>query len=335
MKAAIFDGRTVVIKNAARPEPKPSQVLIRVRAAGICGTDIAVVKGFLKRPVPLILGHEVAGDVAAVGHEVDVSWTGKRVTVEINSNIDNNCYFCRHNILTQCVSRKAIGLDVNGGFAEYMTADGYLLHEIPPELTYQEAVFIEPLASAYQVFEMMPLDEQDRIIAIFGPGRLGLLLTQVARTKGLKVIMIGGSKKKLALARQFGVSQTINRHDNINIHQMILSLTQGLGADIVADTTGNPNAIQDIVASCRTRGKIHIKSTHGLSVSMPITEMVVRELTLYTSRCGPFDKAIKGLRSGQISVSPLISKEYPLIEINEALASYEKDDNHIKSIIVM
>jgi len=335
MKAAVFDGRGFDVREVSEPELTSSGVVIRVRAAGVCGTDVAVVKGFLKKPVPIILGHEVAGEVVAVGSHADQGWLGRRVVVEINSHIDRTCYFCQRGVFTQCVSRKAIGLDVHGGFADYMSVEEYLLHEIPRHLSFMEATFIEPLASAYQVFEMMPQTEDDRVIAIFGLGKLGLLLTQVARTKGMEIIAVDGSDKKLALARHFGAVHTLNRHNAGSIPEQIRMLTHGLGADIVADTSGNPDVLKDIVSSCRTRGKLHIKSTHGMSVPMPLTDMVVRELTLYTSRCGPFDKAIYGLASGQISVNQLISKIYPLSQISEALMAYEKDRDHIKSVIIM
>ncbi|MFX1495863.1 MAG: zinc-binding dehydrogenase [Promethearchaeota archaeon] len=333
MKAAIFDGKEINLKEIPVPELTKSQVLIKVKAAGICGTDLAIVKGTLPTPTPLILGHELAGEVVKVGEDVENSWLGRRIVSEINTNIDFNCYYCKRDIFTQCLSRKAIGIDIDGGFADYFAVESYLIHEIPDSISFNDAVFIEPLAAAYQIFETMPIDYNDTNIAIFGLGKLGLLIVQVALLMNLELIVIDGSDKKLELAKTFGAKYLINRLKVKNIPNEIKKITSGLGADIVVDATGNPNAVSDIIASCRTRGKIHIKSTHGLDTPMNLTDIVVRELTIYSSRCGPFNKAIEGLKSGKIQVKDLISKEFPLEKINEAFASYEKSRDHIKTIL--
>lgn len=335
MKAVVFDGKGINLASMPQPRPKDSQALIRVKAAGICGTDLAILKGHLSTPTPLILGHEFAGEVIEVGKSVDKSWVGKRVTSEINSNIDNNCFYCKRKIFTQCVSRKALGIDINGGFAEYIAVESYLLHEFPASISFEEATFIEPLAAAYQTFETMPLGSDDKLVGIFGLGKLGLLILQIAKLKGLDLIVIDGSEKKLSLAKKFGAKYLINRLKTDNIPKKIRDFTNGLGADIVIDATGNPDAIKDVISSCRTRGKLHVKSTHGLETSINLTDIVLREITLYSSRCGPFVKAIEGLKSGNISVKELISKKFKLEEIHEAFASYEKSRDHIKTILLM
>lgn len=333
MKAAVFDGNKVKLKEVNKPSLKKAQVLIKVKAAGICGTDVAIVRGWYEVSPPLILGHEFAGKVVEVGDNIDQSWLGKRVTAEINTNIDFNCYYCKKEIFTQCLNRKAVGIDVDGAFAEYIAVNEYLVHEIPDNLSYKEATFIEPLAAAYQTFELMPIEKNDTTIAIFGLGKLGLLIAQVANLKDLHLIVVDGSDKKLELAKSFGADYTINRLKTKNISERIKDYTDGIGADIVVDATGNEKALKDITASCRTRGKIHIKSTHGLEVPLNITDIVVREITIYTSRCGPFEKAIKGLHSGEIEVKSLISVEYNLKEIETAFELYGKNRDQIKTII--
>ena len=332
MKAAIFDRQRVSVKDVSIPKVGQTEVLIKIKNAGICGTDLAIAKGVLPTPIPIVLGHEFSGKVVKIGQDVDKEWLNKRVTSEINSNIDNECYFCKRKIFSQCISRKAIGIDMDGAFADYIAVESYLLHELPPTISYKEATFIEPLAAAYQIFQMMPLGEDDKIAAVFGLGRLGLLILQVVKTKGLKVIGIDGSNEKLELGRKLGADHTINRLKTENIPKEIKRYTNGLGSDIVIDATGNPQALDDIVKSCRTRGKIHLKSTHGLASPMNLTDIVVREITVYSSRCGPFEKAILGLVSGEIKVNQLISKEFPLKDINRAFDSYKNRDN-IKTIL--
>lgn len=333
MKAAVYDGAKMTIKNVPDPKITKTQALVRVTMVGICGTDLAILNGDLPTPTPIILGHEFVGEVVRIGKQVKPSWLNKRVTSEINSNIDFNCYYCKQGLFTQCKSRKAIGIEIDGALAEYIAVESYLLHEIPDSISYAEATFIEPLAAAYQTFETMPIEKDDKIIAIFGLGKLGLLIAQVALSKGLKLIVIDESDKKLNLAKEFGAQHLINRLMCEDAPSEIITLTKGLGADIVVDATGNPNALNDVIASCKTRGKIHIKSTHGVESSINLTDMVVRELTLYTSRCGPFDKAIKGLESGKIRVDKLISKKFELKEIQEAIDYYKINQDHIKSII--
>lgn len=333
MKAAVFDRNEIKIKEVSKPKPTNSQALIRVKAAGICGTDLAIVKGHLPTPTPLILGHELAGQVVEVGKNVDSSWIGKRVTSEINSNIDFECFYCKREIFTQCISRKALGIDIDGAFAEFIAVESYLLHEVPRSISFEEATFIEPLAAAFQIFQMMPLEHDDRTITIFGLGKLGLLISQVAKMNGLDLIVVDGSEKKLALAKKYGASYVLNYLEIEDIPQKIQKITGGLGADIVVDATGNPKALHDIISSCRTRGKLHIKSTHGLATPINLTDIVVRELTLYSSRCGPFEKAIEGLKSGKIHVKELISQEYRLEDIHKAISSYERSRDHIKTII--
>ncbi|MFW9988980.1 MAG: alcohol dehydrogenase catalytic domain-containing protein, partial [Candidatus Odinarchaeota archaeon] len=307
MKAAVFDGKKIKLKIVSDPKLEDSQVLVHVKAVGICGTDLAIVKRDLPTPTPIIPGHELVGEVLKLGKDVEQSWLNKRVTSEINSNIDFNCYYCKKGQYSQCISRKAIGIDIDGALAEYIALESYLLHEIPDSISDDHATFIEPLAAAYQTFEMMPVGQNDKIMVIFGLGKLGLLITQVALLKGLSLITIDGSNKKLNLAKKFGANHLINRMNCKNIPNKIKELTNGLGGDIIVDTTGNPDALKDVIASCRTRGKIHIKSTHGIETPINLTDVVVRELTLYSSRCGPFEKAIEGIKSGNIKVEELIS----------------------------
>ena len=333
MRAVIFDGQKNHIQEVSIPKVSDTQVLIKVKAVGICGTDFAIANGDLPAETPLILGHEFSGEVVEVGNDVDHSWLGKRVTSEINSNIDFNCYYCQRGIYTQCISRKAIGIDINGALAEYIAVESYLIHEIPLDLSFEEATFIEPLAAAYQTFEMMPLNQHDNSIAIFGLGKLGLLILQVAKLYDLNIIAIDGSEFKLSLAKKYGTKHLINRLKVNNVPVEIKRLTNDLGADIVIDSTGVPEVLDQIVASCRTRGKIHIKSTHGIDTLINLTDIVVREITLYSSRCGPFELAINGLQAGKIEVKELISNIIPFDDVESVFTSMRANRDLIKIVV--
>ncbi|MHA2294480.1 MAG: zinc-dependent alcohol dehydrogenase [Candidatus Hodarchaeales archaeon] len=334
MKAAVFNGNDITLKEVSKPIPKKNQVLIHVRAAGICGTDVAITRGLLTNtPVPLILGHEFAGYIVAVGPEVDSSWIGRRVTAEINTATCGLCYFCLKDIKTQCNERKSLGIHVDGAFAEYLAIEVDLLHELPKSISYPDATIIEPLAAAYQTFVTMPLSSDDKSIVIFGTGKMGLLILQIAKAKGLEVIAVAGTEKKLELANKLGASEIINRYEIQDIAREIMDITDGIGADIVVDVTGNPKALQQVVSSCRALGKLHIKSTYGVT-PINLRDIVMREITVYTSRCGPFQKAIDGLESRTISTNDFITRVYNLTDVKEAFDTYGKDEGHIRTIIM-
>ncbi|MHA2131765.1 MAG: zinc-binding dehydrogenase, partial [Promethearchaeota archaeon] len=281
------------------------------------------------------LGHEFAGEIIKVGDIVSQEWLNKRVTAEINTSIDFNCYFCKQGLRSQCKSRRALGIDIDGALAEYIAIDSYLLHEIPDSLSFAEATFIEPLAAAYQIFETMPIDPNDKTMVIFGAGKLGLLITQVALLKGLNLIVVDGVHEKLSLAKKLGAQRQINRYDGFNVQKAIKIFTNDLGADIVVDATGNPIALNDIVAVCKTRGKIHLKSTHGIETPINLTDIVLREITIYSSRCGPFKKAIEGLETGNIKVNKLISKKFELKDVKKVLDYSKKNPDLIKIIVTI
>jgi len=332
LKAAVFNGKRIVLKEVPKPFPEEHQVLIRVRAVGICGTDLAISKRKILTPIPIIIGHEFAGEVVVDNSDSDISLIGQRVTAEINTNICGQCYFCKRNIHTQCLERKALGIHINGAMADYLAIDVSLLHKIPDSVSYEEATFIEPLAAAYQTFEMMSINNDDHIIAIFGMGKLGLLLLQIAKKKGLETIVVDGSKKKLELAQQLGADHLINRHDNAEVPRIIKNMSE-VGADIVIDASGSPQALKDVVSSCRSRGKLHIKSTHGEPTRINLTEIVQREITLYTSRCGPFKKAIDALKSNYVIVGKLNTHIYSLEQVEQVFNSYGNNKDHIRTIL--
>ncbi len=333
MEAAQIDEKGhLACRDVLVPEPRPGEARIKVRAGGICGTDMAIVVGTLPTPRSIILGHEIAGVVDNVGAGVKKTWIGVPVTTEINRFSCGKCFFCLHNMPTQCIHRKAIGIDIDGGFADYLITDANLLHKIPPKLDFMAATFIEPLAAAIQTFKLMPLGDLDQVIAIFGPGKLGLLILQVTRAlfPGRTVIMVGRSAFRRKLAGQFGANAVIDA-GVINPVEEIRHLTNGLGADVVIEATGNPEAMDWAVRACRTRGKLAVKSTHGVPTPVNLTDVVVREITIFSSRCGPFEEAIPLLRDGKVDVGPMISRVFSLSAVEEAFAFLAEKGDYIKA----
>lgn len=320
MKAIVRTDRGVEVRDVPTPAAGRGEARIRVEAAGICGTDLAIVAGTLPTPRPLVLGHEIAGVVDEVGAGVDPAWVGKRVTTEINLNTCGECFFCQREEPTQCLQRKALGIDVDGGFARHVVTEGRLLHELPADLSFDEGTFVEPLAAAVQTFARQPLGPADEHVVVVGPGKLGQLIIQVAKARApaVHVTAVGRGTAKLAVAEQVGADLVVNARE-IDPVSVVNELTDGVGADAVVDASGNPAVLPLLNELCRARGKIYLKSTHGVDAPVNITDLVVREIDVFTSRCGPFPAAIELLAAGQIQLAPLVAKVFPLEQFPDAL----------------
>ncbi|MHA1230717.1 MAG: zinc-dependent alcohol dehydrogenase [Candidatus Helarchaeota archaeon] len=325
MKAAVLRDSGINIETVPKPIPREGQVLIKNIAVGICKTDISIIKGDYKIPLPRILGHEFAGIIEEVGNGVKGLKPGDRVTSEINISC-GHCYFCRSGQRTQCLTVKAIGIYEDGAFAEYTLTPAYNVHKIG-NIDFNNATFIEPLAAAINTFDMSPLKKQHKNVVVIGAGKLGLLILQVAKIYGRKVIVIG--KSHLNLAKNLGADMIINAQKE-DFRKIIYDHTNEVGADVVVETTGNPQGIEMALDIIRNRGLICLKSTHGLMVPLDLTKIVVKELHLQGSRCGNFKKAIKMFH--KIRVKPLISKIYSLNDIKKAIKEAQKSEN-IKIII--
>jgi len=327
MLAAVYDGKDLVLKeDVSLPKLKESDVLIKVKAAGICGTDLSILKRTYQIPVPRILGHELSGVVSEVGKKVTQVQVGDRVTSEINLSC-GNCYFCKSGQRTQCLSVKAIGIYEDGAFAKYIKVPESNLHKIF-DIPFEEATFIEPIAAALQTFEMAPLQQNDNTVVIIGAGKLGLLILQVIKNRGRKAIVV--DKSHLELAKELGADVIIPlEKDPV---KKVMEETKNIGADIVVEATGTPDSMDLALSLVRNRGTINLKSTHGIRTMTDLTQIVVRELKLQGSRCGPFTPAIEMLKEGKIQVKPLISATFPLTQIKEAIDAATKSEN-IKIIL--
>ena len=296
-------GQLSLQKNYPRPTPGPGEALLRMRYAGICGTDLALTAGY-KGGFNGVLGHEyVAEVVEAPGHE---EWVGRRVVGEINT-ICGECDHCRRGLITHCQNRRVLGIiNWDGAFAEYLISPLYLLHSVPDNVPDEMAVFVEPLAAAYAALRDTPKDAGDRVI-IFGDGRLGQLIARVFQAEGYHPLLIGRHAKKLALAAQAGV-------------ETALEPPAGQEYDIAIDVTGNAQALQQIFGLLRPRGALILKTTSAYKSELDLSPVVVNELRVIGSRCGPFPRAIRALSQGDIDPRPLITAQFPLEQAETAFA---------------
>ncbi len=301
MRCLYFDGRKLVYRrDRPLPERGHGQALVRVIKAGICAPDLEVLKGYMAfKGVP---GHEFAG---IVEQSDDTSLIGARVAGEINLSC-GSCVLCIQGLTTHCRARTVLGIaGKDGAFAEYLTLPERNLHVLPDTVTDDEAVFIEPLAAACRIIEQNDIKSDDRI-CVLGDGRLGLLSAMVLLSTGCKVLLVGKHEDKLTIARGLGI-------DTILLRDM-----DEKDFDLVIDCTGSASGITKAMELVRPTGTIVLKTTVNENRQIDLNELVINEIKISGSRCGPFPPAIKALSENQIDVTPLVSARFPLEEGIEA-----------------
>jgi threonine dehydrogenase-like Zn-dependent dehydrogenase len=280
------------------------ECLIRVKAAGICGTDLELRRGYAQfSGVP---GHEFVGIVEHAPEE-DAHWIGRRVVGEITVGC-GRCTGCLGAGRGHCDVRSVLGiLGRDGAFAEYLTLPAINLHAVPESLDDLTAVFVEPTAAAYRVAEQVTIEDDTRA-AVVGAGRLGVLVAQVLRERGADPVVIVRSERRRALCAELGLEAA-------GIDSME-SLARRF--DLVVDATGSPDGFARARGLVRPRGTLVLKSTFHGETPIAVSPLVVDEITLVGSRCGPFQAAIDALAGGRIDISPLIEGIYPLERFAEA-----------------
>ncbi len=316
MKAALLYGpKDIRVEEV--PEPS-GEVLIEVEEVGICGTDKSLYRGTYRlKKRPLIPGHEISGKVVSAPVE---GLIGKRVTTEINISC-GKCWYCRRGMETHCPYRKAIGISTDGGMAELLSVPLKLVHpvDLPPE----EASFVEPLAAVIETFVMAPPEEGSNFL-ILGAGTIALLTAQYVRTfkPGDVVITARGDSPKREMASRYARFVPLEELDSYKRKET----PEGAGFDYVIEATGSPEGAKLALEHVRPRGVVAAKSTHGEIVGLDYTSLVVKEVSLVGSRCGPFDKAIEAISSGVVEVTSLITSKFSLDEVKEAFETSLKRD---------
>ncbi len=300
MQALVFDGQLHLATDYPCPEPGPEEALVRVHKAGICNTDLELIKGYMG--FQGVLGHEFVGVVE--GGELD----GQRVVGEINLAC-GTCPTCLGDMPTQCPNRMTLGIDrKDGAMAEYVTLPTLNLHPLPMGITDDQAVFVEPLAAALQTLHLSHISPHDRVV-LLGAGKLGLLTAQVVALTGCHLTVIGRHNRQLALVARWGIDGAFPGE------------VPPRTADLVVDCTGTAEGFAETLELVKPRGVIHLKSTYEVLPQANLTRAVVDEVKIVTSRCGPFEAAIRLLNRHVIDVDPLIEAHHP---ISDALAAFEE-----------
>ncbi|MEZ4867777.1 MAG: alcohol dehydrogenase catalytic domain-containing protein [Caldilineaceae bacterium] len=292
-------------------QPGPQEALVRVRLAGVCATDLQLLAGY-KGGYRGVLGHEFVGEV--VQAEAAPSLVGARVVGELNIGC-GECNLCRRGLGKHCHKRQSLGIiGRDGAFADYLTLPIANLQRVPDALTDEQAVFTEPLAAALQLREQLALEPHNRVI-VLGDGRLGLLVAQVLALTGCDLTVVGRNPAKLALLQHLAGAVTTLLADSPEVaalaHQQ---------ADIVVEVTGSPQGFAQARRWVRPGGVLALKSTFAdCSPAVDLSALVVDEITLLGSRCGPFAPALRLLAAGLVQVESLLHGCYSLDDAPAAL----------------
>jgi threonine dehydrogenase-like Zn-dependent dehydrogenase len=299
------------------PTPCEGEALIRVRVTGICNTDLEIIQGYMD--FQGVLGHEFVGVVEQIYGDATLSHyghlLGKRVVGEINAACyQSDCFFCQRDMPSQCPRRTTLGIDRrDGAFAEYLMLPVQNLYPVPEKVSDEEAVFTEPLAANFEILEQVHLHPTDRIL-ILGDGKMGQLAAQVLSLSGSNIVMIGHNAEKLALAESRGI-HTYLVHDTSHF-----ALEDKHPIDVVVECSGSAQGFETALRLVRARGMLILKSTVAAKSTLNLAPIVINEIRVQGSRCGPFAPALNALNQHLFDIQPLISARYTL---NEGLQGLE------------
>jgi 2-desacetyl-2-hydroxyethyl bacteriochlorophyllide A dehydrogenase len=286
------------------PVPTANEALIRVLQAGICGTDLQLLKGYY--PFTGIPGHEFVGEV--VQASAAPALNGKRVVGEINIGC-GQCHLCLAGLERHCNTRSVLGIKQHqGAFSQYLTLPVKNLHIVPDTVSNDQAVFVEPIAAAARILEQVNITA-DTCVLIIGAGRLGLLIAQVLKTTSCRLAVVVRHEKQRQLLNTFSIP-AIAEHE----------VTTG-NTDVVVEASGSAAGLHAAVRAVKPTGTIVLKSTYSGDTSFQFSSVVVNEITLIGSRCGPFPPALTLLQKNQVDPLPLIRARFTFGQYADAFAS--------------
>jgi alcohol dehydrogenase len=294
MRALILEHGRMRLGDVGVPD-RPGECLIRVTMAGICGTDLELVKGYAD--FSGIPGHEFVGVVEHVSRPEDRHWIGQRAVGDINVGC-GACRSCRDGVKEHCEDRQVLGIhERDGAFAEFLTLPAANLHPVPDPVPDAAAVFTEPIAAACRILEQIAVGPAARV-AVMGDGRMGLLIAQVIAAAGAPVVLFGKHDERLRLARGIGLRAEPSPSGPLPVRDRF---------DVVVEATGAVNGLELALGLVRPRGTVVLKSTVHDAGMMATWPIVVEEITIVGSRCGPFLPALDLLARGDVKVEPLIT----------------------------
>ena len=308
-----------------KPEVEDNEVLIRIRAAGICGTDLHIEEGRFHSNPPVILGHEFAGEIAETGKNVEKFKIGDRVVAEAHKGGCGTCRYCLRGEVEVCRQKKAIGYRIHGCFAPYLTLPASSLHLIPGNLSNEHAALTEPTAIVMKGLGQKCTVEAEDFVVVLGCGPIGLLAAATAKAEGASTVIITGTdgdeKVRLNAAREMNIDYAVNVQKE-DIVEKVNQLTDGLGADLVVEASGAAPAIEQAFDIVRINGRICALGLTGeKNIPFPWDAALLKAVDLNfsaSSNWTSWKRALSILSSGKINVDPLITRTFPLDQWQEA-----------------
>jgi len=308
----------VELRDMPEPTPGPDEVMIEVKAAGICGSDIHIFDEDIKLPIrpPVIIGHEFSGVIAEVGSSVTKWKPGDRVTSETSAHVCGECLPCRTGNYNVCAEKRLIGYWFNGAFAKYCVVPSRLVHQLPDNVSFLAGALCEPLACCVNgVIEKTRILPGD-VVVIAGPGPIGLLSLQIAKSQGATVVLCGLSQdeKRLKLGEELGADLIINVEEE-DPFQTVLKMTNGAGADVFLECSGSPNAVRMGFQLVRRMGQYTQLGLTGRPFSLDFDLVAYKEIIvrgMLGQRWTSWNRGLKMLSKGLVKTEPLISDVLPL-----------------------
>lgn len=319
MKALVLEQyKQFAYRDVPEPQIADDEVLVRVAACGICGSDIHGMDGSTGRRIPpLIMGHEAAGVIAKVGQDVTNWHVGERVTFD-STIYCGECFYCRRGEINLCDNRRVLGVSPGeykqeGAFAEYVAVPQRILYRLPEGLTFEQAVMVEPLSIALHAVRRTPLVVNDAVVVV-GAGMVGLMVVQALRVAGCgKIIAVDLDAGRLELAQKLGATHTL-KSDAGDVPGAVRELTNGRGADRAFEVVGITPTVQLAVNCVRKGGSITLVGNLAKTVELPLQAVVTRELTLYgiCASQGEYPACLDLIAQGKVNADALISAVAPL-----------------------
>jgi L-iditol 2-dehydrogenase len=321
MKALVLkDYRRFAVEDFAVPVLQSDEVLVRVRACGICGSDVHGMDGSSGRRIPpIIMGHEAAGEIAQVGNGVTGWKAGDRVTFD-STVYCGDCWYCRRGKINLCENRRVLGVSCgdyrrHGAFAEYVAVPQRILYRLPDNLSFEQAAMVEAVSVALHAVKRTPLSDAASVVVV-GTGMIGLLVVQVLRVAGCKqIVAIDLEEGKLQLAKKLGATHTL-KADEPDLLEKIRALTEGRGADAAFEVVGLAPTVKTAIESLRKGGSVTLVGNLKPQVDLPLQAVVTRELTLFGTcgSAGEYPECLDLIASGRINVTEFVSATAPLEE---------------------
>lgn len=340
MKALVLeDYNALVYKDVPKPEYEPDEVLIRVKACGICGSDVHGMDGSSGRRIPpLIMGHEASGEIVETGSEVKHWCIGDRVTFD-STIYKLEDWYTRKGLYNLSEGRIVLGVFPgeyrrHGAFAEYVAVPHHVLYEIPEKVSFTQAAMVEPVAVALHAVGLTPISVNDSAVVV-GAGMIGSFIVQALRAAGCgRIIVVDLELERLELARKLGADLGVRADEDVL--EKIKELTHGRGADIAFEAVGIDSTVQTAIDSVRRGGTVTLVGNLAPNVNLPLQKVVTQQLRLQGSCaiCGEYPAALEMIERGEIDVDTILSAEVPLANGAEWFQRlYDKEKGLVKVVL--